>query len=225
MDVFALRPPDSPRTYTLNGVHVESLSLGKKRGTLARYGFEYAAFLLWVFVRVHVSTWRRRYTVIDVNTLPDFLIFAPLFARWLGSKLLLDMHEITPEFYMSKYRCGANQPAVRLLRFVERRSFRFADHVLTINQPILDLLVSRGLDPDRATIIMNSADEERFARPARSGNAAQRGAGEFVMVYHGNFDAHLWPRPRDQRFCDRSERHAWSRTMDPRRRAGKRGAG
>ena len=46
---------------------------------------------------------RRRYAVVDVNTLPDFLVFAPVFARWMGAQLVLDMHEITPEFYQSKY--------------------------------------------------------------------------------------------------------------------------
>ena len=145
VDVLSLRVPDGPRTFTVNGVHVETVSLGKKRGSLARYGFEYAAFLLWAFARVHVLTLRKRYAVIDVNTLPDFLIFAPLFARWMGARLVLDMHEITPEFYMSKYGMDRDSRVVQLLTFLERHSFNFADHVITINEPILELLVGRGL--------------------------------------------------------------------------------
>lgn len=185
VDVLALRPQNRPRTYTLNGVHVETVRLGKERGSLTRYGFEYATFLFWVFLRVHVLTWKRRYAVIDVNTLPDFLIFAPLFARRLGSKLLLDMHEITPEFYMSKYGRGPDGLVVRVLRTIERWSFGFADHVLTINEPIRDLLVSRGLNPTSTTIIMNSADDARFNRNAPSIDAANHRSGKFVMMYHG----------------------------------------
>ena len=78
VDVLALRAPDGERCYTLNGVDVRTISLGKKRGSLARYIFEYVAFFLWTFVRVPLQMRKRRYAVIDVNTLPDFLIFAPV---------------------------------------------------------------------------------------------------------------------------------------------------
>ena len=107
VDVLALRPSDGKKSYVLNGVNVRTVSLGKKRGSLARYFLEYATFFLWTFVRVTLQMLRRRYAVIDVNSLPDFLIFAPVLARWMGAKLILDLHEIMPEFYMSKYRhCG-----------------------------------------------------------------------------------------------------------------------
>jgi hypothetical protein len=98
VDVLALRPPDGRTTYTLNGVNVHTIALGKKRGSLVQYFFEYAAFFAWAFVRVPLQMRRRHYAVVDVNTLPDFLVFAPILARWMGAKIVLDMHEITPEF-------------------------------------------------------------------------------------------------------------------------------
>src|SRR5262249_14941211 len=113
VDVLALRPRGGEKSYTLNGVNVQTVSLGKKRGSLARYFLEYALFCLWACFETTVRTLRRRYAVIDVNTLPDFLIFAPCFARLLGARLVLDMHEITPEFYMSKYGIAAGSWAVK----------------------------------------------------------------------------------------------------------------
>jgi glycosyltransferase involved in cell wall biosynthesis len=185
VDVLALRPADGRKEYDLNGVHVQTIGLGKKRGSLARYLFEYLAFFLWVFVRVPVLMRRRRYSVIDVNTLPDFLIFAPLVARWMGAKLILDMHEITPEFYMSKYGMDENAWLVRALTFVERISFNFADHVLTINEPIEKLLVDRGLAVGKSTVVMNAVDEARFSVGAAGANRQAAPAERFVMMYHG----------------------------------------
>ena len=182
VDVLALQSEGAAQSYDLNGVHVETMALGKQRGSLARYGFEYASFLLWTFYRVHSQMRRKRYAVIDVNTLPDFLIFAPLFARRMGAKLVLDMHEITPEFYRSKYGMDERSWIVRVLAIVEKMSFDFADHVLTINQPILDLLVARGLPRSKATIIMNSADGARFASAAVPAARAEK---PFAMIYHG----------------------------------------
>jgi glycosyltransferase involved in cell wall biosynthesis len=184
VDVLALRPPSGKKHYTLNGVSVDTISLGKMRGSLARYVYEYAAFFAWVFVRMPILMRRRHYTIVDVNTLPDFLIFAPMIARWMGAKLILDMHEITPEFYMSKYGVSSRSPLIRLITWLERVSFRFADHVLTINEPIQDLLVQRGLPAAKSTVLMNAVDESAFvAAPAAA--PASEPANTFVMMYHG----------------------------------------
>jgi glycosyltransferase involved in cell wall biosynthesis len=185
VDVFALRPENGAKNYTLNGVSVYTISLGKKRGSLFRYFFEYVTFFLWTFFRVPAAMLRRRYAVIDVNSLPDFLIFAPALARIMGARLILDLHEITPEFYMSKYGIGEDAFSIRLVTFLERISVRFADRVLTINTPIEDLLVSRGLDRSKSTVVMNAVDEARFAASAEQQASIKRGPETFVMMYHG----------------------------------------
>lgn len=187
VDILALRSPPAKKAYTLNGVNVYTLSLGKRRGSLARYLFEYVAFFLWAFVRVTLQMRQRRYAIIDVNTLPDFLIFASVCARWQGAKLILDMHEIAPEFYISKYGTAENSWLARLLKHLEKISFNFADHVITVNEPIRGLLVDRGLPHSKSTVIMNAVDEELFATSVCSSAACDVAAAprRFVMMYHG----------------------------------------
>jgi len=186
VDVLALRAPDGKKSYVLNGVNVRTVSLGKKRGSLPRYFLEYVTFFLWTFVRVPLQMLRKRYAVIDVNSLPDFLIFAPILARWMGAKLILDLHEIMPEFYMSKYHIPEPSGTVRLLKYLEKISFTFADRVITINKPIEDLLASRGLPRWKSSVIMNAVDEARFsANSSPSGALDPRDANTFVMMYHG----------------------------------------
>jgi glycosyltransferase involved in cell wall biosynthesis len=186
VDVLALRDEGGEASYSINGVNVRTCSIGKLRGSQLRYAFEYVTFFLWACVRVTVQMFRRQYAVVDVNTLPDFLIFAGVFARWKGAKLVLDMHEITPEFYMSKYGIGPTSWKIRFVKYLERISFAFADHVITINDPIQQLLVGRGLQESKATVITNSADDARFADATRSVDDAVGGeSSRFVMVYHG----------------------------------------
>src|SRR6185369_1504196 len=140
--------------YTLEGVTVYTLDLGKKRGSLVRYAYEYAAFFVWAFVKLWRLMPQRKYSLVDINTLPDFLVFAALPARLRGAKLVLDMHEITPEFYMSKYDMKPGALLVRVLGWIEKISFKFADHVITINEPIQRLLEGRGLRGSNSTVIM-----------------------------------------------------------------------
>src|SRR5206468_3446250 len=74
---------------------------------------------------------------------------------------------------------------VRLMKQLEKRSIDFADHVITINEPIQDLLVKRGLEPSKSTIVMNAADEARFAAETRASTVASPKSDRFVMMYHG----------------------------------------
>jgi len=187
VDVLALRRPGGKKTFTRNGVTVHTFPLTKKRASLARYAFEYVSFFLWVFVKVPLLMRRRKYSVIEANTLPDFLIFAAVLGRWMGAKLVLDMHEIMPEFYAAKYGNAPDSWQMRALKYLERISIGFADHVVTITEPIQDLLVSRGLSRAQSTVVMNAADEAYF-QPS----LAQGGAGDavidprkFAILYHG----------------------------------------
>jgi len=187
VDVLALRSPNGPKEYALKGVNVYTISLGKKRGSLLRYVFEYLCFLVWACWKVTAMMRRKRYCVVDVNTLPDFLVFASCFARGMGAKLLLDMHEITPEFYMSKYGISEKSLLTKLLKFQERISVEYADHVLTINEPIDALLRGRGLEAGKSTIIMNSVDEANFMPGTASSREADQAAtpATMRMIYHG----------------------------------------
>lgn len=186
VDVLSLRAPEGKGLYSVDGVNVRAISLGKQRGSLFRYAYEYAVFFLWACIRVTIQMRRRRYAVVDVNSLPDFLVFAAIFTKWMGAKVVLDMHEIAPEFYMSKYMIEENSKAVQLIKYLERVSFNFADHVITINDPIQDLLCGRGLKSSKTTVIMNAADDSRFTIPADTADGQVEKAGDkFVMMYHG----------------------------------------
>ena len=158
-------------------------ALARQDAGLAGENARCAAFFVWTFIRAPLLM--RRHCAIDVNTLPDFLIFAPMLARWMGARLVLDMHEITPEFYMSKYGISSRSRLIRLITWLERVSFNFADHVITINEPILDLLVSRGLVASKSTVLMNAVDEGAFASASTAARPETPAGESFIMMYHG----------------------------------------
>lgn len=188
VDVLALRSPNSkPGLMVINGVNVYTSAVAKKRGSKLRYTYEYVTFLVWAFLKLSWLMRKRRYRVVDVNTLPDFLIFAAAYAKLNGARMVFDMHEITPEFLMSKYGVGDRHWQVRLARFLEKASIAFADQVITINEPIQTLLESRGLARARSTVVMNSVDESIFATAIHSANGVSPlpPPAPFVMMYHG----------------------------------------
>jgi colanic acid biosynthesis glycosyl transferase WcaI len=86
---------------------------------------------------------------------------------------------------VSKYGIRPGSWPVRFLERVERSSFDFADHVITINQPIRDLLARRGLPPSKSSVVMNVVDQRLFMSRSRPAAADVRAPGRFVMMYHG----------------------------------------
>jgi glycosyltransferase involved in cell wall biosynthesis len=189
VDVLSLRMAnDRTKSFMINGVNVFTVPLGKKRAGKLQYILEYLSFFWWVSFALTKYSLRWHYGVVHVNTLPDFLIFAACIPKLMGAKLVLDMHEVMPEFYMSKFGVAENHWITKLLKWQEKLSIAFADHIITINVPVQALLESRGLPIGKSTIVMSSVDSQLFAQSLDS-HERKRDDRPFVFMYHGTLTA------------------------------------
>lgn len=189
VDVVCLRGSGEAARERRGGLGVRRLPVARHRGAgLLTYMLEYAAFLLLATFAVSWIWLRGRHRVVQAHTLPDPLIFAGLLPRLLGARLVLDMHELAPEFYATRSNLRAGHPAIRILRLAERISCAFAHHVITVSEPVAERLVERGVDRDRITVVMNTAPATPSAGVERTGRGAREraaGDGAFTLVYAG----------------------------------------
>ena len=172
VDVFALRRPGDPGTVTIEGVVVHRLSVERHQGARLRvYLREYLSFFTRSMLALTRSHVRRRYALVQVHTLPDFLVFATLPLRLVGVPVILDLHEAMPEFFSARFGARPRGVGVRLLRLQERLACRFATAVVTVNQALGDRLVGLGVAPRKLAIVPNAPSLVRFssaAHPSRS---------------------------------------------------------
>ncbi len=68
------------------------------------YLFDYAAFFILASLKLAQLSLKKRYDVIEVQTMPDFLVFVTLFPRLLGSKVIFYMFENTPRIVRLKFQ-------------------------------------------------------------------------------------------------------------------------
>ncbi|HEB53494.1 MAG TPA: glycosyltransferase WbuB, partial [bacterium] len=87
VDVLALRAPGKPAEERLRAVQVHRLPLSRRRGGTLRYLFEYLWFTL--LCGLVLARRCRRYDVVHVHNMPDFLVFAALLPRLFGRAVLL----------------------------------------------------------------------------------------------------------------------------------------
>ncbi|MFC1792815.1 glycosyltransferase [Planctomycetota bacterium] len=128
---------------------------------------------------------KKRYVGIQVNTMPDFLVFATLIPKLCGVKVILDMHEAMPELFRSKFYVSKKHFLVKLVKMSEHFSVRYADYVLVVGESILDLYLSRGLSRSKTTIIPNAPDERLFDFKKYPRTHTKVRKRKFVVISHG----------------------------------------
>jgi glycosyltransferase involved in cell wall biosynthesis len=182
-DVICLRSPGEPAYELIDGTRVHRLPVARHRGSgmISQFA-EYLAFFALASLKAAVLHRRRRFGVVQVHNVPDFLVFSAILPKLAGARILLDLHDLTPEFYASRTSKGMAARSVRVVRMQERISTAFADHVLTVTELWRQALISRGVAASKVDVVMNVAD----ARIYRSELRVPRDSGhELRLLYHG----------------------------------------
>ena len=182
VDFLALRRAGTPPTEMVRGVRVIRLNQAKYRGGAhLRYLIEYVKFFLRCFVKTTGLFLKRRYKVIHVNNMPDFLVFSTIIPRLLGTKVILDIHDPMPNTFVSKFKGGEGGFQYRVLLWQERLSAAYCSQVITVHQLVKHgILVKHGLAPDSIEVIANFADDRLF--PLRQSFSLD---GKIRFVFHG----------------------------------------
>ena len=165
----------------LRGVRLRPVRLRRYRGaSTGRYLWSYLVFFVRALLIVAWRHLRQPYDLIQVHTMPDFMVFAALVPRLLGTRVLLDVHDLMPELYMSKFNLGPERWPIRAITWMERASIGFAHRAIAVHKPHLQALVDHGSPPAKFEVLLNTPDPAIFAPRARSANG-----GLFRIVYHG----------------------------------------
>ncbi len=187
-DVFVITQrgyqPTKPRHFEIqDGIRVYRLMGGRKKRGMVRYIYEYGFFFLQV---VLVLTWlhlRFRFRAIQVNTMPDFLIFTTLIPKLLGVPIISMMKEPVPELWETIYQ---RPPAKWLIR-IEQWAIRYSTIVFTVTEELRRRYIERGGDPDKIKVLLNVPDCPRWIETAQS-QAQTRPMGHYNILYHGTIE-------------------------------------
>lgn len=128
---------------------------------------------------------RNRYDLIHVHSVPDFLVFAACLPRLIGAKIVLDIHDVIPEFYATKFNAPPGSLSFRSLLLLEKICAAFAHHVIIANDIWREKLVSRALRASKCTTILNYPRQL-----VRQGSKPQKPESRFIILYPGSLNYH-----------------------------------
>lgn len=186
VDVLALSRAERTSDDVIGGVNVFRLQgrTHDEKGPLT-----YLARVLSFFVR---AMWflmcqrsKVKYDLVHVHSVPDFMVFTAWAPRLRGSKIVLDIHDVLPEFYASKFGVSETSLVYKLLLKAEKISAAFADHVIIANDIWRAKLIARSVPAAKCTSILNFPDRAVFRRQGRA-----RTDDKFIMLYPGTLNWH-----------------------------------
>lgn len=178
--------PEVPTRETVAGVQVTRVFPVLRKGGTATYLLQYGCFLVSSSLVLASRAFTRRYDAVHAHNMPDFLVWAAWLPKWMGARIILDLHDPMPELFMSLYRRPREDRMIRLLTWIEQRCVSFAHLVLTPNEAFRQRFVSRSGAMGKIQVIMNSPEEEIFGSEASPevSRTPSRTEG-FRLMHHG----------------------------------------
>ena len=184
VDIITLRDKKELKKEKVNGVNIYRIPLMRKRGGIIRYLFEYfwffflsSLFLLYLFIK-------KRYKLIQIHTMPDFLVFCTLIPKIFKAKIILDVHEPMPELFTSKYKLDKKNFLKKILILQEKISFSFPHRIITVSDPLKGLFIERNLSiKNKIDVVLNVPDTKIFKR--MSIKRSNKPDSDFVLIYTG----------------------------------------
>jgi glycosyltransferase involved in cell wall biosynthesis len=185
VDLLVLRAEGEAAEESVGQVRVLRLPVRRAFSGMAGHLAEYLAFGGLAAVRLAREHRRRRYDLVQVATVPDFLAFAAAPLKLAGVPLLLDLHEDMPEFYRDRFGGAGRRALLPLVTGAARASAAVADALITVHEPLRQLSIARGVPPDKISVVMNSADPRLFD-PARHPRRPFMEDGELRLIHHSS---------------------------------------
>jgi len=182
VDVFCRKSRGEASSEIANNIQIYRLELKRKRANKLSYIREYLYFFTWAFGKLTLAFFKKKYDVIHIHNMPDFLVFTALIPKVIfGRKIILDLHDPMPELYLTMFSMKENHFIIRHLKWLEKICIKFANHVFTPNISFKNLFISRGCPPEKISIVMNSPDEKIFRLDERE----SKNDDDFIIMYHG----------------------------------------
>ena len=186
VDVAALRRKGQASYEMINGVNVYRIQkrILNEKGKLS-YLYRLVKFLFISSIFLSKRNLKNKYDIIHIHSVPDFEVFAALLPKLMGSKIILDIHDIVPEFYTSKFNVSKSSIVYKLLMFIEKVSIAFSNHVIIANHIWEKRLISRSVNKNKCTTIMNYPDPTVFRN-----KTVDKQDDKFIIIYPGSLNWH-----------------------------------
>jgi glycosyltransferase involved in cell wall biosynthesis len=187
VSVICPKGPGDPGYERLDDVHLYKYAPPRQADGFAGYVWEFAYCWVRTALRSVSVARRRRFQVLQACNPPDIYWSLALLWRVFGVRFVFDHHDLNPEVYRSRFGepTGlAGRLQLAALYWLEKRTFRSADRVISTNRSYQRIAIERGGVEQRRTTVVRSGPDTSVMKPGDPVPQLRRG-GQHLVVYLG----------------------------------------
>jgi len=186
VDVIGVGREGAPRYEAIDGVNVYRIQVRNidERGPID-YLTKMVIFALRAARFLAFRHLKCRYDLIHVQSVPDFLVFSAIVPKITGTPVILDLRDLVPELYISRFSVPEQGMVVRLLKLMEKLSAAFSDHVIVANPIWYERIVGRSAKRSKSSMFWYYPDLTLFHRKPEKAHGEK-----FVIMYPGTLNWH-----------------------------------
>jgi len=163
VDVICVGDKQQKKNENQNGINIHRVYFSYHRNNILWYLVDYFAFFMLVSFYLIRYSIKERFDVIEVCNVPDFLVFATLFPKLRGSKVIFNMFEKTETLFATSFGLSGTHIFTRIINFVTKLAVHYADHVIFTDVVVHKHVVEDfGIPKSKTTLVLNVPDESVF---------------------------------------------------------------
>jgi glycosyltransferase involved in cell wall biosynthesis len=145
----------------IGGIDIHRYDLPAEGEGALGYAVEYCAALAFTFFHSLKVFFGKGFDVVHACNPPDLFFLIGGFYKLFGRKFLFDHHDANPELYEAKF--GRRDFFWRLMRWLERATFRTADVSLATNESYRRIALERGgMRAEKVFVVRSGPSIERM---------------------------------------------------------------
>ena len=168
VSVICPKGPGDPSRQVIDGISIYKYKPAPEANGLAGFALEFAYSWIRTFLLSFPAARTGRFTVIQACNPPDTYWLLAWFWRLFGARFVFDQHDLNPELFRSRFgepKGGLRGVEYRGLLWLERRTYRAAQRVISTNESYRRIAIERGgKAPENATVVRSGPDT-RSMRP------------------------------------------------------------
>lgn len=163
VSVICPKGPGDRNYERLEGVDIYKYAPAPEAEGLLGFAWEFAySWVRTALLSLRVRRRSGRFDVMQACNPPDTFWLLALLWRVAGVKFVYDHHDLNPELFRSRFgepKGRLKKLEYRALLWLERRSFRTADHVISTNESYKAKAIERGgRRPEDITVVRSGPD-------------------------------------------------------------------
>lgn len=187
VSVICPKGPGDKSREVIDGIAIYKYRPAPNAKGLSGFAFEFVySWLRTAALSIRVRR-EHGFDVIQACNPPDTYWLLARLWRMRGVKFIFDQHDLNPELFLSRFgtpNSVGTRFQLRGLRWLERMTYRTADHVISTNESYRQLAITRGGKLEENVTVVRSGPDTRTMRPVYPPPLVRSGA-ENLLVYLG----------------------------------------